>query len=84
MRRWKIYGLLCVLWSSFFILSALTVVDAQYYPYPRDRYANDRPPPPPSPPPRRVYPRPCWNCGQSYPSDVPSCPYCYSPREKPR
>ena len=56
---------------------------AQYYPYPpRPPYGNDRPPPPPQPP--RPYPRPCWNCGQSYPSDAPRCPYCDSSREKPR
>jgi hypothetical protein len=63
------------------LTAAAMPADAQYYPYPR-RYANERPPPPPQPP--RPYPRPCWNCGQHYPSNVPSCPYCYSPRDKPR
>jgi hypothetical protein len=63
-----------------------TAVDAQYRdyydPYPRPRrYSDERPPPPPPP---RPYPRPCWNCNQPYPSDVPKCPYCYSPRDKPR
>lgn len=72
-----------------FIVAALTlaastdVAHAQYYP--RERYSAERPPPPPPPPrPPRPHLQPCWNCGHIYPSDVPKCSHCGSPRQPPR
>lgn len=38
----------------------------------------------PLPPTRDLPPKKCWNCEQTIPRGSPNCPYCGSPRDKPK